>query len=162
MCQGNKIVMKLNTNLSVGYSQIYVEEYCCDFHAHAEAWNDEEMSSMLCVGKSFMIIGTVQRIQAPFSIEILRDKPPLNLDEWNHVNECSIEVESGLLVSGDFDTEGEMIRIDLEKGIYQAFVCYAGLGVVSRDELDGEESYHVLLWPASTHVPKRVLKQWRE
>lgn len=154
--------MKLSSNLSVGYSQIYLEDYSCDFHFHGEAWNDEEYGSMLCVGKNFMIIGTIQRIQSPFSIEVLSDRPQLDLKSWDHVNECSIEISSGLLVSGDFDTEGEMLRVDLENGIYHAFVCYAGLGVISRDELDGEESYHVLLWPASSHIPKRVLKQWRE
>lgn len=154
--------MKLSSNLSVGYSQIYLEDYSCCFHFHEVAWNGEEMTSMLCVGKNFMIIGTNQRIQSPFSIEILRGKPQLDLESWDHVNECSIEIRSGLLVSGDFDTEGEMLRVDLENGIYHAFVCYAGLGVVSKDELDGEESYHVFLWPASTHIPKRVLKQWND
>lgn len=154
--------MKLTTSLSVGYSQIYVEDYSYEFHAHAEPWNDEEMSSMLCVRENFMIIGTIQRIQSPFSIEVLPDKPELDLKVWDHVNECSIEISTGLLISGDFDIEGEMLRVDLENGIYQAFVCYAGLGVIGRDELDGEESYHVLLWPAPTHIQKRVLKQWRE
>jgi len=154
--------MKLSSNLSVGYSQIYLEDYSCEFHVHEGTWNDEEMSSMLCVGKNFMIIGTVQRIQAPFSIEVLGDKPQLDLNAWDHINECSIEVNSGLLVSGDFDTEGEMLNVDLEKSIYQTFVCYSGLGIISRDELDGAESYHVFIWPALNHIPKRVLKQWKE
>lgn len=154
--------MKLSSNLSVGYSQIYLEDYSCGFHFHEEAWNDEEYSSMLCVGEKFMIIGTVRSIQVPFFIEVLGDKPQLDFKSWDHVNECSIEISSGLLVSGDFDTEGEMLKIDLAKGVYQAFVCYKGLGTISWDGLEGDDSYHVFLWPASTHIAKRVLKQWKQ
>ena len=86
----NRLQM-LSSNLSVGYSKICLEDYSCRFHTHERMWNDEEMSSMLCVGKNFIIIGTVQRIQSPFSIEVLRDKPELDLKSWDHVNECSIK-----------------------------------------------------------------------
>lgn len=153
--------MKLSSNLSVGYSQIYLEDYLCGFHFHEEVWNDEEYSSMLCVGERFMILGTDRSIQVPFFIEILGQKPQLDLNHWDHVNECSIEISSGLLVSGDFDTEGEMLRINLSKGIYQVFICYKGLGTISWDGVEGDDSYHVFMWQASTHIPKRVLKQWK-
>lgn len=152
--------MKLSSNLSVGYSQIYLEDYSCGFHFHGEVWNDEERSSMLCVRKNFMIIGTVRSIQVPFYIEVLREQPKIDLKPWDHVNECSIEISSGLQISGDFDTEGEMLRIDLKKGIYGAIVCYKDLGTISWDGIEGDDSYRVFMWPTEESISKRVLKQW--
>lgn len=153
--------MKFNSNLSVAYSQIYIEDYSCGFHVHDKTWNDEEMSSMLCVGRNFIIIGTVRSIQVPFFIEILEFEPQLDLNQWDHVNECTIQIGLGVLVSGDFDTEGEMLKIDLTQGIYEVRVCYRGLGTISWDGLEGEDSYHVYMWPASNLIPKSVLKQWK-
>jgi hypothetical protein len=152
--------MKLRTDLTVAYSQIYAEDYSCTFHAHEVSWNDEEFRSMLCVGEKFMILGTAQSIHALFDIEILKGKPQIDLTSWDHVNECSIEIGSGLLVSGDCDAEGEMLKIDLPKGIYHAFVCYKGLGTISLNGLEGHDSYHVFMWPSLTHIPMRILKQW--
>lgn len=115
---------------------------------------------MLCVGKSFIIIGTVTSIKVPFFITILSEKPPIELKLWDHVNECSMEISSGLLVSGDFDDEEVMLRINLEKGTYGIFVCYKGLGTISWNGIEGNDSYHVFMWPTEEDINKRVLKRW--
>ena len=76
----------------------------------------------------------------------------------------SVEVDYSNLyemISGDFDTESEMLRISLDKGVYGVFVCYKGLNTISQDGLAGDDSYHVFLWPTAEHIPKQVVKTWR-
>ena len=153
--------MTSNSTLSVTYSQIYIEDYTCSFHFHSHAWHDEEVESMLCVGRNFLILGTVSSIQVPFFFSVLKNEPEIDLSDWDHINKCSIEIESGLLISGDFDTESEMLRISLDKGVYGVFVCYKGLNTISQDGLAGDDSYHVFLWPTAEHIPKQVVKTWR-
>jgi hypothetical protein len=153
--------MKLSTNLTVAYSQIYLEDYSCASRFHEGLWKDEELSSMLCVGGNFIVIGTVRSMEVPFYIEILEGKPQIDLNSWDHVNECSIEISSGLAISGDFDDEGEMLKINLQKRIYGIFVCYKGLGTISWDGIEGDDSYHAFIWPTDYSISKQILKRWK-
>jgi hypothetical protein len=155
-----KLKGNFETNLTVAYSQIYVEDRPLGSHSPEGLWNEEELASMLCVADGLFIIGTATSYEARIYIKIQRDEPAIDIKDWDHINKCSIAITSGIVVSGDFDTEGEMLGIDLPAGLYGVYICYKGLGTISGDKLDGDDSYHVWMWPVSDHIRKTVMKQW--
>ena len=152
--------MKFNTNLTVAYSQISLEDLSTLSEFKSVDWNSEELNSMLCVNPNFIVIGTATSIRASFYLDVLDAEPNLDLKVWDHVNLCSINLISGLYVTGAFDTEGETLEIPMEPGIYAALICYRGLDTISPDGLSGDDSYHVFMWPVKAMIPKKVLKQW--
>src|ERR1700741_2543451 len=106
--------MKFNTNLTVAYSQISLEDLSTLSEFKSVDWNSEELNSMLCVNPNFIVIGTATSIRASFYLDVLDAEPNLDLKVWDHVNLCSINLISGLYVTGAFDTEGETLEIPME------------------------------------------------
>ncbi|MEV5479995.1 MULTISPECIES: hypothetical protein [Streptomyces] len=53
-------------------------------------------------------------------------------------------------------------RIPLTPGAYAARVYSRGLHTISEDGLDGEDRYHVVLWPTDEDHPAQVLKRYPE
>ncbi|MCD9017913.1 hypothetical protein [Parachryseolinea silvisoli] len=149
------------SNLTVAYSQIYVGDRAFGFYYPEVLWNEEELASMLCVAEGLFVIGTARSYEAKICVKIQSDEPEIDMRDWDHINACSIAIRSGIVVSGDFDLEGETLNIDLPSGLYGVYICYKSLGTISSDKLDGDDSYHVWMWPISDRIQKTVIKQWR-
>ena len=135
------------------YHQFYIQDESADGDL-SEAWTDEAVANLLAVVDGTVGVGTVRNMDVPVTIEILSNEPPLNLANWDRVNECSIEVKSGkLVIAGCTDYFPEAARIQITPGIYRVRVCYGQLKSISSDGLEGDDNYMLQLWPDIAILP---------
>jgi hypothetical protein len=149
-----------NFNLFADYFQFYIQDESVG-GSLADAWNEEAFNRMLAIAPGVVAVGTVRNTHVPVSIEILDSAPPLNLDDWDHVVECTILIKnSSIVVAGCTDYLPEAARVDIAPGIYRVRIGYAGLTTVSADILTGNDRYSLQFWPAAAIEPT-VLKQYK-
>jgi hypothetical protein len=152
--------MRFEKNFNVAYSQIYIVDGMMDSLYNGYSWTDEDFNSMLCVQEGFLIIGTARSLVVPFCANISNERPEIVFDLYSHIVECSIETITGIRIFGDFDEEEYDVAISFDPGVYGVLACYKDLDSISFDGLEGNDSYHVFLWPSERHITKKVLKQW--
>jgi hypothetical protein len=95
--------------------------------------------------------------KAPMRIEVSDEAPPLDADRWDHVVEVPLPVPSGTLY---FQSSGGGAPIEtrIPPGTYRA--RFSGRGYVAgAGEIEGHESYRLLLWQAAEAKPTLV-KYW--
>ncbi len=126
-------------------------------------WNEQALSDRVAVAKGTVVVGTVRNMFVPVIIETLGPQEiddASALDTWDHVVECSLEISSGSLVV--FGTTGyypEAPRLRLPSTTYRTKIYYGGLSTLSKDGLNGNDIYFVILQPGPPIEP-RVVKQW--
>ncbi|HZN01497.1 MAG TPA: hypothetical protein VFB70_18985 [Pyrinomonadaceae bacterium] len=125
----------------------------------SDAWTEEAFNNLLAVVPGTIGVGTVRNMNVPVTVEILESEPLEELDKWDHVNECDIEINSGrLVIAGCTDYFPEAERIEVEPGSYRARIYYGDLDALSEDGLDGDDHYRIALWksePKGVRVVKR-------
>jgi hypothetical protein len=129
------------------YFQFYLQDEKADSNLILD-WTQESINNLLALAPDILGIGTVRNMFVPVSIEIL-DAEPDDKDFliWDHVNECSIDVQSGkIVVSGCTDYFPDAARISVTPGVYRVRIYYGKLDSLSEDGLDGEDYYKVILW----------------
>lgn len=147
-----------NFKLFADYFQFYIQDEDVEGNL-SDSWNDAAVSRLLAVAPGVVGIGTVRNMDVPVSIEVLDSEATLDLDQWDHIVECTLEVASTrLVIAGCTDYFPDAARIPVLPGIYRLRACYADLDSISEDGLDGNDRYHLKLWLAPAIEP-RVLKQ---
>jgi len=144
--------------LFADYFQFYVEdENPKDTTEHI--WDDKRTVEIgLALGKGLIAVGTERNFTVPFTLEIHDSKPDDNLSVWDRVNECSIEVPSGMLVIfGCTDYRPDAARVKISPQCYRARVYYGGLDTVTEFD-KGDDYYKMILWDAPFSEMK-VLKE---
>lgn len=120
-----------------------------------------DCSNMAKVAPYIVAVYTAQIRTVPVTIRINSTDPKVNLDEWDHVVECSINLPSGrLVVIGCTDYLPTALRLPIGTGVYQVRICYGNLNTLSTSELDGDDFYFIDLWLGKRQKLK-VLKQWQ-
>ena len=144
--------------LFADYFQFYLQDESANGDL-SDAWDPEAMANCVALAPGTVGIGTVRNMDVPVTVEVSATEPSLNLDSWDHVVECDIEVPSGkVVVAGCTDYFPDAARISLEPGQYRARVSFGGLSSLSADGLQGDDHYRVELWkgaPAGLQVLKR-------
>lgn len=126
-----------------------------------DAWSREATERMLAVAPGAIAVGTARNVDVPVTVEILSSEPPADLEDWDHVTECSLTTLSGkLVVAGCTEYFPDSARIEIAPGTYRARISGGGFESVAKDWETGEDRYRVQLWPGSEIEP-RVLKQGR-
>ncbi|MCQ8117003.1 hypothetical protein [Methylomonas rosea] len=149
-----------NFTLFADYFQFYIQDESVG-GSLADAWNKDAFARMLAVAPGVVAVGTVRNTNVPVSIEILDSVPSLDLDDWDHLVECSILIKNNsIAIAGCTDYLPEAARIDISPGTYRVRVGYAGLATVSADILTGDDHYALQLWQAEAIEPT-VLKQFK-
>jgi hypothetical protein len=144
--------------LLADYFQFYVQDESVEGDL-AESWNEEAVARLLAVAPGTVGIGTVRNMEVSVSLEILTAEPPLELDPWDHIVDCSLVVASQhLVVAGCTDYFPDTARIPVHPATYRLRAFYAALGSLSEDGLSGDDRYHLQLWPAPAIDPV-VVKQ---
>lgn len=151
--------MSLNHfTLFADYYQFYLQDESVDGNL-ADAWNEEAVTRLLALAPGTVGVGTVRNMDVPVSIELLDSAPPLELEQWDHVVECTILVQgSRIVVAGCTDYFPDAARIHVAPGTYRVRVGYEGLASISKDGLSGNDNYRLQLWPEVAIEPT-VLKQ---
>lgn len=144
--------------LFADYFQFYLQDESADGNL-SDSWNEEAVTRLLAVAPGTVGVGTVRNMDVPVSIEVLDSAPPLELEQWDHVVECTILVQgSRIVVAGCTDYFPDAARIQVAPGTYRVRVGYEGLASISEDGLSGNDSYKLQLWQAAEIEPT-VLKQ---
>ena len=144
--------------LFADYHQFYIQDENVDGNL-SDAWTDEAVSRLLALAPGTVGIGTVRNVDVPVTIAVLEREPSLDAEQFDHIVECSIAVESGSIVAaGCTDYFPDAARIKIPSGSYRVRVSFEGLDSLSDDGLEGNDQYHLELWPAPMG-PINVLKQ---
>jgi hypothetical protein len=144
--------------LFADYFQFYLQDESADGNL-GDSWTEVAVARLLAVAPGAIGVGTVRNMDVPVVVEVLVAEPIPDLDSWDHVTECSLDVPSGrIVIAGCTDYFPNAERIDVEPGTYLARVSYGALDSLSEDGLDGDDRYRVQLWQAPSIEP-RVLRQ---
>ena len=145
-------------DLFADYFQFYLQDESAEGDL-SDSWTEEATNRLLAVALGTIGVGTVRNMDVPVTVEVLEVEPPLDLLEWDHMTECSIQINSGsLVVAGCTDYFPEAMRISVTPGTYAARISYGALESLSVDGLDGNDHYRVQIWPGIATSPK-VIKQ---
>jgi hypothetical protein len=144
--------------LFADYSQFYLQDEGAAGDL-SDAWTDEAVADLVALAPGTIGVGTVRNTFVPVKVQIVPGPPPLDLDEWDHIVECDIDVPTGrLVIAGCTDYLPDAARIELDPGQYRARITYGGLDTLSENGLEGDDRYHLALWKASPGG-KRILKR---
>lgn len=127
-------------------------------------WHKQAIEDLLSVGNGYILVGTVRNMTVPVTVEIADSRPAAEyLDTMqvaaDHVTACSLAVRSGKVVVLGNEYYPDAPRILVAPGTYEARVFYFNLDKIGEDGLDGEDAYHVVLFPGQPIEPS-VLKRW--
>jgi hypothetical protein len=121
-------------------------------------YTDEDIDHRIKATPFVVVIQPERNMDVPVQLE-LRDTPPDEpLEGWDHVAEASLDLPSGQLEIHQC-TGGSVDIVPLRPGPYRVRAYYGGLGTLSEDGLEGQDHYHLVLWPAPL-APLAVLKQY--
>jgi hypothetical protein len=141
-------MIRHNLELFADYYQFYIQDETADGNL-SDAWNDDAVDRLLAVAPGVVGVGTVRNMDVTVTIDILDRSPTVESELFDHIVECSISIESGRIVAaGCTDYFPEAARIDVGPGVYRVRVSYAGLNSLSAGQLEGDDRYHLQLWPA--------------
>lgn len=144
--------------LFADYHQFYLQDDDRSKGDLADAWTREATDRLLAVAPHVIGVGTVRNMDVPVFVMLHEKRPMIREDEWDHVTTASVRIDTGrIVVAGCTDYFPDAQRIDVEPGVYEAIICYGNLETLSEDGLDGEDSYHVHLFPGAEIAPA-VLK----
>jgi len=125
-----------------------------------EDWSDEDVMNRAKVAEHVFVVCPVRNTAVPVRISLHKVEPALNLKDYDHVVQGSVALPTGQLQVHEC-TGGEVLAWNVEPGMYRVLALFSGLDTLSPNGLDGQDAYHVVLWPGSA-VPLQVLKQWSE
>lgn len=144
--------------LFADYHQFYIQDENVDGNL-SDAWTDAAVERLLALAPGTVGIGTVRNVDVPVTITVLAQQPSFDAEQFDHVVECSIDVESGsIVVAGCTDYFPDAVRIKLSSGSYRVRVSFEGLDSLSDDGQEGNDQYHLQLWPAPMG-PVNILKE---
>lgn len=146
-------------DLFADYFQFYMQDDDQSFGDLSAAWTEEATERLLAVAPHVIGIGTVRNMTVPVSISILGSRPQIREDGWDHITTASLKIDTGrIVVAGCTDYYPDAARIEVAPGVYEAVICYSKLESLSADGLEGEDSYHIHLFPGREIAPA-VLKR---
>lgn len=145
-------------SLFADYFQFYLQDELADGDL-SESWDEEATARMLALAPGTVGIGTVRNMDVPVTLEIHDQEPNPDLEDWDQVVECGMEVSSSrIVIAGCTDYFPDAGRVELPNGIYRVRASFGGLDTVSENALEGEDRYRLQLWPASLIVEPAILK----
>jgi len=144
--------------LFADYHQFYLQDQNASGDL-SDAWTDQAVADLVALAPGTIGVGTVRNMFVPVRVQVSPNPPPIDLEPWDHVVECDIDVPTGqLVIAGCTDYLPDAARIKVEPGHYRARINYGGLDTLSEDGLEGADRYELVLWralPGGTQVLKR-------
>ena len=141
------------------YHQFYLQDDEQSFGDLSETWSEEATDRLLAVAPHIIGVGTVRNMSVPVSVVVHESQPKIDREEWDHITAANLQIDTGrIVVAGCTDYYPDAARIDVSPGNYEAIICYSKLTSLSPDGLDGEDSYHVHLFPGRK-IEAAILKR---
>jgi hypothetical protein len=137
-----------NFTILADYYQFYIQDDDVAFGDLSDAWTTEAVNRLLAVAPHTVGVGTVRNTKVAVTVQILEANCEIESGSFDRTNTCSIQIDSGrLVIAGCTDYFPDAARIDCAAGLYHVLVGYRGLDTVSDDGQEGQDSYHIYLWP---------------
>jgi hypothetical protein len=150
--------MKHKFSIFADYFQFYLEDENTETDTSV-IWTEQTVNDLLAVSPGFVAIGTVRNMEVPVEVEVIASEPTENLEQWDHVTECSVSVSSKrLAIFGCTDYREDAVRIEIKPGNYRVRVYYGDLDTLSLNGLDGDDHYKIVIWPGED-LPTCVVKR---
>ncbi|ONG46949.1 hypothetical protein BKE38_24690 [Pseudoroseomonas deserti] len=115
----------------------------------AVPWDDASLADGVVAMPGLLAFATARNMQVPVYVESLASEPALALDGVDHAVEASVESSGMLILAGGTDYLPTAARLPVAPGMLRVRLLCRGLDTLSEDGLAGEDSYRLLLWPAS-------------
>lgn len=96
--------------------------------------------------------------EAPLTLEVWDERPPLELEDWDHVVEGPFPAPSGRIYF-EASGGGTPVEAQIPPGTYRARISGAGF-VAGVGEIEGHERWRLQLWPQAESEPQ-LLKNWQ-
>ncbi len=147
------------------YSTMLVQDDQARLGDPGPAWFEALATNWINAAPGIVGVGAARPFDVPVIVDVRRTPPAdntLELQQAQHVTEASLAVPSGRLLISMQDFDDELPRIPLTPGTYVVRVYSHGLDTFSEDGLDGEDRYHVVLWPTDEEHPAQVIKRYPE
>ena len=134
--------------LFADYFQFYIQDDESSAGDLSEAWTEEAVANKLAVTERAIGIGTARNMDVCVELTVSDSPPSINEVEFDKLNQATLSIETGqLVVAGCTDYYPDAARVKIGVGAYKVIVGYKNLTQVSEDELDGNDSYHIWIFP---------------
>ena len=151
-------MQQLKLEIFADYFQFYLQDEAANGDL-SDSWGPEAVDRLLAVAPGTVGVGTVCNVMVPVLVEILASEPESDVDKWDHVTECGLDVPTGsIVIAGCTDYFPEATRMKVAPGSYCVRVSYGTLSSLPENGLKGKDHYRVQLWPGPYGEP-RVLKR---
>ncbi len=145
--------------ISSDYRMIYLEDIS-ESNQSSAFWTEEDVKRNIFVEDCCVIIQTARDYDSNMKLLIVNDKPEIDYRLFDHINMCSINVPSNVLsIHGTTYFIGEYNKINLPNKSMGLLIAYRNIHVVSKDNLNDIDEYHVYSWPINGKIELKVLKQ---
>ena len=130
-----------------------------------EAWSGRAVDDQVALGGDAMAVGTVSDMDVLVTVQVLDQPPAIDVADFDHVLEASLQVSSGrLVVMGCTDFEPDAARFDVPAGQVRVRVAKSNMAAADEADIDSDdpasmERLELQVWPAAT-APAVVLKRW--
>ncbi|MDC0834766.1 hypothetical protein CKA32_005400 [Geitlerinema sp. FC II] len=133
--------------LFADYYQFHIQDELAEDNL-GNSWTQDAVDRLLAIAPGIVGVGTVRNMNVPVTLEICETEPETCFDDWDRVNECSLEVKSGkIVIAGCTDYFPDAARIEIQPGTYRVRIYYKNLKNLNKDGLNGNDQYRVMLWP---------------
>jgi hypothetical protein len=152
-----KTSLKTTVEIFADYFQFYIKDGVANPFAPTD-WNELDVLRKVKVAQNLIVICPVRNMTVSVEIEVQSLKPNIDINDFDHVVLCSLDLPSGVLVV-DQCTGTEVLRWQISSGTYCVLAIFSNLDSLSENGLDGADHYRVVLWPDRSNELK-VLKQY--
>ena len=136
-------MQKHKYELFADYFQFYLQDEAADGDL-SDSWTTEAVQRLLAIAPGAVGVGTVRNMNVPVTVEVLDGEPDRDVELWDHVTECSMQVPSGrVVIAGSMDHFPSAARINVTSGTYRMRISYGALASLSDDGLEGQDHYRV-------------------
>lgn len=130
------------------YHQVYVQDDDISYGDLSDAMTEEAMDRGLVVSPHALAVLTARNMDVPVTLRFSETRPGLAAGAFDKLNECALQIDTGrLVVMGCTDYFPDAERVPCAPGRYGVIVGHKDLDKLSEDGLEGEDSYHLYLWP---------------
>lgn len=141
------------------YNQFYLTDGA-DEDSDGDLWTETNYHQRMAYDKGLLAVGTECYGPVKGQLEITNGGSNIeNLEDYDHVVEGKIDIETGVLQVQDCPTSSVVLEIELQSGPYSVRIYSKDLKTVEGDE--GDDFYRIVIWPAMDSDKKiKVLKQY--
>lgn len=146
-----RATLKYRFTIFADYYQFYIQDDDMQYGDLSDAWTAEAVDRRLAIAPHTIGVGTVRNTRVPVTLELFSQPHEIDRAVFDKTNDCVIQIDAGrLVIAGTTDYFPDAQRVDCTPGIYHVFVGYKGLNTILADGLQGQDSYHIIIWPVDS------------